>query len=197
MSEFSKFHFRTVCFSTNYKNFSSVSILRQYFMTSQCFDINYVKEYHINFKHKITLEHSGQVEVSNTYYEISSFTKPNAACEKADCSIIFFDLESNESIREINKILKYISENCDRDKKVFLITIYTNEENFQNFSDDNVKSLFANNNIKNYYILNVNMDSSEELVKTIDNITQEIIQDKIDLINLMDSSDHSSKCIII
>ena len=41
------------------------------------------------------------------------------------------------------------------------------------------------------------MDSSDELVKTIDNITQEIIQDKIDLINLMDTNDSSSKCIII
>jgi len=197
MTDFSKFNFRPVCFSTNFQNFSSVSILRQYFMTSQCFNINYVKEYHITFKNKITLESSGQVEVSNTFYEISSFTKSNPVCEKADCFLIFFDLESNESFREINKILKYINDNCDREKKVFMIAIYTNEENFQNFSDDNVKSLFANNNLKNYYILNVNMDSSDELVKTIDNITQEIIQDKIDLINLMDTNDSSSKCIII
>ena len=197
LSDSSKLSFRPVSFSSNFSNFSSVSILRQYFMTSQCYDINYIKEYHITFKHKITFEKSGQVEISNTFYEISSFSKANNACNKADCFIIFYDLESNESIRELNKILKFINETCDKEKKIFLVAIYTNIEYFNKFSEDNIKSYFTHNNLNNYSILSVNMDSSDDLVKTLDSIAEETLKEKLNSSKILDSDNSKSKCLII
>ena len=197
MSESSKLSFHTVCFSTNFSNFSSVSIMRQYFMTSQCFDINYVKEYHIKFKHKITFEKAGKIEVTNSFYEISSFTKANQACEKADSFIIFFDLENNESIRELTKILKYINETCNKEKKIYLVAIYTNNENLNNFSENNVKQYFSHNSLNNYNILKVNMDSSDELVQTIDNLTEETLNEKMSANKMMENDNSHSKCNII
>ena len=197
MLETSKLSFHTVCFSTNFSNFSSVSIMRQYFMTAQCFDINYAKEYHIKFKHKIEFEKLGQIEIANSFYEISSFTKTNQACEKADCFIIFYDLENNESIRELTKILKYINETCDKEKKIYLLAIYTNYENMNNFSENNVKPYFSHNSLNNYSINTVNMDSSDELVETIDSLTEETLKEKMNANKMMDYDNSHSKCIII
>ena len=197
MSDNSKLSFRPVCFSTNYSNFSSVSILKQYFMSCQCSDIKYIKDYHINYKHKITYEKSGQVEIAYTFYEISSFAKSNTACEKADCFIIFYDLESNESLRELNKILKYMNDNCDNEKKIYLVTIYTNVEYLNNFSEDNVKSYFTHNNLNNYNIISVNMDSSDELAKAFDSITEETLKEKMSSNKLLDMDVSKSNCLII
>ena len=194
--DYSKLPFRPVCFSTNYSNFSSVSILKQYFMSSSCSDINYIKDYHINFKHKINFEKSGQVEIAYTFYEISSFAKSNTACEKADCFIIFYDLENNDSIRELNIILKYIAFKY-KEKKVYLIAIYTNIENAKNFSEDNIRAYFTKNNLKNNNILKLNMDSSDELVHTMDSITEETLKEKFSSNNLLDFDNSKSKCIII
>ena len=195
--DFSKVPFRPVCFSTNFSNFSSVSILKQYFMSSSCSDINYIKDYHINFKHKINFEKSGQVEIAYTFYEISSFTKTNQACEKADCFIIFYDLENNESLRELTKILKYINETCDKERKIYLIAIYTNYENMSKFSENNVKPYFSHNSLNNYSILTVNMDSSDELVETIDLLTEETLKEKLNANKMLDYDNSHSKCYII
>ena len=197
MLETSKLSFHTVCFSTNFSNFSSVSIMRQYFMTSQCVDINYVKENHIKFKHKIEFEKIGPIEIANSFYEISSFTKASQACEKADCFIIFYDLENNESMRELTKILKYINETCDKEKKIYLVAIYTNNENLNNFSENNVKPYFSHNCLNNYSILKVNMDSSDELVQTIDNLTEETLNEKMNANKMMENDNSHSKCNII
>ena len=196
MSDNSKLSFRPVCFSTNYSNFSSVSILKQYFMSCQCSDIKYIKDYHINYKHKITYEKSGQVEIAYTFYEISNYSKDNPACERADCFIIFYDLENNDSIRELNIILKYISFKY-KEKKVYLIAIYTNIENANNFSEDNIRAYFTKNNLKNNNILKLNMDSSDELVHTMDSITEETLKEKFSSNNLLDFDNSKSKCIII
>ena len=195
----SKYNFRTVSFSTNYTNFSSISIMKQYFMTTDCSDINYIKDYHVEFKHKLLLENGQQMLSINSFYEISSFSKANRICDKADCFIIFFDLENNESLLELNKILKYIKETCDNEKKIFLINIFTNENDIKsNFTQDNIKSCFSNCSLNNYSINTVNMDSSEELAKNIDSITEEILQEKKSLNSgNFDLDNSKSGCLII
>ena len=194
----SEIDFRAVCFSTNNPKYSSISVMKQYILMSECSDTNYLKEYHVQFKHKLLLENGTQLEYSNSYYEISSLSKSNKICDKADCFIIFFDLENTESIMELNKILKYISDTCDPEKKIFLIDIFTVENNIKsNFTEENLKGYFSNNNLNNYDIAKVNMDSSEELVKVIDSITKEVLQEKKMLNKNMDIDNSKSKCLII
>ena len=195
----SEIHFRTICFSTNYSTYSSISIIKQYLMIADCSDINYLKENHVQFKHKLLLENGSNMEYTNSYYEISSFSKGNKLCDKADCFIIFFDLENNDSIRELNKILKFINETCDNEKKIYLISIFTTENNIKNnYTEDNIKTYFSNYNLQNYDIYKVNMDSSEDLAKVIDSLTEEILQDKKMIGNkLFDLDNSKSNCLII
>ena len=196
MSSEKKFH--TVCFSTNFSNFSSISVMKQYFMTTDCLDTNYLKENHVEFKHKISFQNGTEMLVHNSYYEISSFSKVSQACNKAECFIIFFDLEHNESLIELNKILKYLKEANDGDKKIFLINIYTSENNIKsNLTEESVKNCFSNHSFSNYEISTVNMDSSDELSKAIDKLTEVTIQEKIDAINAKDMDNSKSGCLII
>ena len=194
----SEIHFRTICFSTNYSTYSSISIIKQYLMIADCSDINYLKENHVQFKHKLLLENGSNMEYTNSYYEISSFSKGNKLCDKADCFIIFFDLENNDSIRELNKILKFINETCDNEKKIYLISIFTTENNIKNnYTEDNIRTYFSNYNLQNYDIYKVNMDSSEDLAKVIDSLTEEILQDKKMIGNkLFDLDNSKSNCLI-
>ena len=91
-------NFRAVCFSTNFSNYSAIVIMKQYFLIADCSDINYLKDYHLQFKHKLLLENGAQLEYTNSYYEISNFSKSNPICDKADCFLIFFDLENSDSV---------------------------------------------------------------------------------------------------
>ena len=172
--------------------------MKQYILMSDCSDINYLKDYHVQFKHKLLFENGSQLENTNSYYEITSLSKSNKMCDKADCFIIFFDLENTESIMELNKILKFISDTCDPEKKIYLINIFTIESNIKsNFNEENIKGYFSNYNLNNFDISKVNMDSSEELVKVIDSLTKELMQEKKMSNKIMGIDNSNSKCLII
>ena len=193
----SSYKFHTACFSTNSDNFNFTSIIKQYLLTANCFDINYLNDNHIEFKNKILLDNEKKISVHNSYYEISSFSKINSICNIVECLIIFFDLEFNESLIELNKILKHIQGPTSENKKIFLIKIYTNESNIkQNLDEESI-----NNSFSNYYlnseIFTVNMDSSDELVGVIDKLTKITIQEKIDSNNDKNLGNSQSNCLII
>jgi hypothetical protein len=136
----------------------------------------------IEFKNKIVLENEDEILVHNTYYEISSFSESIQIFNKVECLIIFFDLEFNESLIELNKILKHIDGSSFSDKKIFVIKIYTNNNNIEsNLDEESIKNCFSNYSLNNYEIVStVNMDSSDELVEAIDKLTQIAIEEKIE-----------------
>ena len=195
-----KISFNAICFSTNYQNFNSILIMKQYFMSTECLDIEYTKNIQVDFVHKLLGENGSKLECKNRYIEIFPLSKNNKINEKADCYIIFFDLENSESLVELNKILSFISDFGDSYKKIYVVNIYTNERNIKsNLSEDNIKVYFGKYVLSNFDISIVNMDSSDELVKVIDSITEDTLQDKnLFKINKNEDSDKSkSFCIII
>ena len=175
MSRTIKFH--TACFSTNLNNFSLTSIIKQYLLTADFSDMKDSED--------------------NTYYEISSFSESIQIFNKVECLIIFFDLEFNESLIELNKILKHIDGSSFSDKKIFVIKIYTNNNNIEsNLDEESIKNCFSNYSLNNYEIVStVNMDSSDELVGTIENLTKETIQEIEGNNSTFDNS--QSHCLII
>ena len=195
-----KLSFAAACFSTNYQNSSTISIMKQYFMSTECLDIEYFKNIQVDFTHKLLGENGSKIECRNTYIEIYPLIKTNKMNDKIDCYIIFFDLENSESLIELNKILNFISLNGDVNTKVYVINIYTNEKNIKsNLTEENINVYFGKYSIMNYDISNANLDSSDELVKVIDSITEDTLQDK----NLfrgnkvLDSDRSKSLCLII
>ena len=194
---FSSNKFHTACFCTNSDNFNFTSIIKQYLLTADCSDMKDSEDNHIEFKNKIVLENEDEILVRNTYYEISSFSESVQIFNKVECFIIFFDLEFNESLIELNKILKHIDGSSFSDKKIFLIKIYTNNNNIgSDLDEESIKNCFSNYSL-NSEIFTVNMDSSDELVGVIDKLTQVTIQEKIDSSNDKNLGNSQSNCLII
>ena len=193
--------FEVVCFSTNYSNFSSISIMKQYFMSTECLDIEYKDENKINFKHTLVVgNNNAHVECNNSYLELTSSSKNEKVSEDTDYFIIFFDLENDESLVELSKICKVISDLSESDKKLYVINIYTNEKNVKcSISEDNAPQFLGRYMLNNYDIYTVNMDAPDELPKIIDSITKDALYEK-NMINsnIKDPSSDKSKsgCII-
>ena len=175
-----KFTFDAVCFSTNYNNFSSISIMKQYFMSTECSEVNYENDNKVVFKHELIAGNNNiHIECLNTYLEVSPTSKNVKIKEDTDCFIIFFDLENSESLVELSKILKIISDISELDRKIYIISIYTNENNIKsNINEDNAPSFFGRYMLNNYDFYTVNMDSANELAENIDKITKEVLQEK-------------------
>ena len=193
--------FEVVCFSTNYSNFSSISIMKQYFMSTECLDIEYKDENKINFKHTLVVgNNNAHVECNNFYLELTSTSKNEKVSEDTDCFIIFFDLENDESLVELSKICKVISDLSESDKKLYVINIYTNENNVKcSINEDNAPQFLGRYMLNNYDIYTVNMDAPDELPKIIDTITKDALYEK-NMINsnIKDPESDKSKsgCII-
>ena len=195
-----KLIFNAYCFSTNNSNFNTINVMKQYFMSTECSEISYIKNTCVKFIHKLLAENGTKVDCHNTYIEIYPLSKSNKISDKNDCYIIFFDLEFNDSLNELNKILNYISNGGNHDKKIYLINIYTNEKYIkEDLTEENIKVYFGKYFITNYDISIVNMDSSDEIVKVIDSLTEDTLQDK----NLFDGNKNvdmdksKSRCLII
>ncbi len=171
--------FNAACFSTNYQNLNSITIMKQYFMSTECLDIVYVKNYQVEFVHKLLGENGSKMECKNIYKEIDLSSKNNKVEENPDCYIIFFDLENSESLIELNKILNFISLNDDSNGKIYVINIYTNEKNIKsNLTEENINVYFGKYSLLNYDISIVNLDTSDELVKVIDSLTEDTLEEK-------------------
>ena len=171
--------FNAACFSTNYQNLNSITIMKQYFMSTECLDIVYVKNCQVEFVHKLLGENGSKMECKNIYKEIDLSSKNNKIDENPDCYIIFFDLENSESLIELNKILNFISLNDDSNGKIYVINIYTNEKNIKsNLTEENINVYFGKYSLLNYDISIVNLDTSDELVKVIDSLTEDTLEEK-------------------
>ena len=170
-------------------------------MSTECLDIEYKDENKINFKRTLVVgNNNAHVECNNSYLELTSSSKNEKVSEDTDCFIIFFDLENDESLVELSKICKVISDLSESDKKLYVINIYTNEKNVKcSISEDNAPQFLGRYMLNNYDIYTVNMDAPDELPKIIDSITKDALYEK-NMINsnIKDPSSDKSKsgCII-
>ena len=174
-----KFSFEAICFSTNNVNFTSISIMKQYFMSTICSDIRYISNHNVTFKHNLIVGNNN-IECQNSYIEITPTVKNCKINKESDCFIIFYDLEYNDSLTEFFKIIKMISNLGFTDKKLYIIGIYTNENNKK---DDDIFENEISKCLEQYLITDpdfsqVNIEESEDFAKKIDKITIECLQNK-------------------
>ena len=193
-----KCNMEAICFSTNFQ-FSAIQIIKQYFMSTSCFDIIYDKDFNVTFTHKILLGNNNPIDCQISYTEISSLSKNITFNDENDCFIIFYDLEYSDSLVELNKILKMLSDLGDCDKKIYVVTLYTNKKNIKcNLNEEDAQSYFGRYMINNYEIYIVDMESQNDLPNNIDKITIDVLQEK----KLIDSKElendkSKSMCLII
>ena len=105
----------------------------------------------------------------------------------------FFDLEYNDSLSELNKILKILQVLSKNDLKLFIITFYTEEKEIKKkLNEDNIKNQLDRYGFNNFSLDKMNMDKPDEIIKTIDKITIETLQDK-NLLNLEEIEGNQDK----
>ena len=199
-------------FSTNNNNEkkSLKSLIKAFSETKENSEIINLNNFQYELTHKILNENGNKFTCKNTFIEIQLTEKNLQIYTTIDCYIIFLDLENNESLIEIGKILNYLTQ-VDTDinyKKIYLINFFTNQNNIQsNLTEENIKLYFNKYELENYDISDLDLtDSNTELVKIIESISVETLEDK-NIINdgiimnrqnnnyLSDDKDRS-KCVI-
>ena len=199
------FSFEAICLCTNYENFSSILVLKQYFMSTNCSDIKYITNNNVTFKHTLIVGNKNKktnIECKHSYIEMTPVSKNVTINDEIDCFIIFFDLEYYDSLSELYKIIKIISDLGITDKTFYIIGIYTNEKNKK--SDDKyenaIKKYLEDFSINDFDLSQVNMEKSEEFANKIDKITIECLQNKKLLNNYtkdLQNDKSKSQCLII
>ena len=192
--------FNSDCFSTNFTNFSPMKILNLYFMSAECSDINRIEDYKVTFRHKLNVAQNKEIECKNTYSQISINKKGYKLEKEIDCFIIFFDLEYNDSLSELNKILKNLQTLSKNDLKLFIVSFFTDEKEIKKkLKEDNIRAQIDRYSFNNPSLIKMNMDKPDDIIRTIDKITIETLQEK-NLLNfdeLEESKDKSfSICMI-
>ena len=194
-----EYTFEAICYSTNYKNFSSMKVLNQYFMSAECQEINHIDEFNVTFNKKLKIADNKEIECMNSYFEIVP-TKSIKLKKTADCFIIFFDLEYNDSLGELNKILKNLANLGTNDKKLIIVRFYMEEKDIKTNSDEkSIPNILDKYGFSIFDISKINLNSPEQIISTIDKITLDTLQDKnlIQCDNLDDKNDKSeSFCLI-
>ena len=132
--------------------------------------------------HKILNENGNKFTCKNIFIEINLSEKYSHIYSMIDCYIIFLDLENNESLIELEKILNYLTQ-VDTDinyKKIYLINFFYNQNKIQsNLTEENIKLYFDKYELENYDISDLDLtDSNSELVKIIESISVETLEDK-------------------
>ena len=195
-----EYNFDAICFSTNPANFNAMSILNQYFMSALCSDINKINENKVTFGHKLHISNNKEIDCKNSYFEVSLCKKGVKIKNKTDCFIIFLDLEYNDSLNELNKILKNLQKLSKNDQQLYIVNFFTDEKLInKKIKDDNIAKLLGNLGFNNYDIYKMNMTIPEEIIKIIDKITLETLQEKnlIDFQNIEESAHRSESICII
>ena len=189
--------FRVAAFSTNFENFSPITLIRQFFVSTVCKNISYIKDNHVEFEH--VLEDSTAIHTN--FIAISNLEKSYNVCSCADCYIIFVDLELKESMEKLEEIINYIKVKCNDDKKVYVLGIYTKAENIQNnFKEETFKDYLDTTKLYCEY-LEVCLELTVELVKIFEKIIQDALEAKKELKNLQgglgDDMSKSGICLMI
>ena len=168
--------------SNNNEKKSLKSLIKAFSETKENSEINYHNDSQYELTYKILNENGNTFSCKNIFIEIKLSEKNLQIYTTIDCYIIFLYLENNESLIEIGKILNYLTQ-VDTDinyKKIYLINFFTNQNNIQsNLTEENIKLYFNKYELENYDISDLDLtDSNNELVKIIESISVETLEDK-------------------
>ena len=187
-----------VCFSTDNEAYKPMSIIRQYLIFEECKNVKY-KEDSVEYNHNLNKDNN---YVHFKFYEILDIDKSNSKCNFADSYLILINLEKVDIFGQIDSIFNYIQNNGNSDKKIYIIGLYMNANNIKDeYKEENIKEYLEQQNT-NYEYSEVNFDSTNELIKIIDFISNDTIKTKKNYIkqnnnnNEHDNDQSGSKCFI-
>ena len=171
----SKPTFRVASFSTNFEAYPPMEIIKIFFKSAVCDNISYVNDDQVKFEHML----NEKVCFTN-FVQISNLNATHSFLKCADCVIVFVDLEKEKSFENLEIIITYIKNNCRLERKVYILGIYSNVDKIQpELKEESINEFVDSKNIY-YDYLELNLESSIDLVKIVEFISQEAIENKSD-----------------
>ena len=169
--------FTIICFSTDNELYRPMTLIRQYLVNEECSNVKYIKEegveYDHNFKKDNNYDHF-------KFFELINLDKSNPKCNLADSYLILINLEKEDIFEQSDLILTYIQNNGNIDKKIYIVGLYINANNIKDeYKEDNIKEYLDQQKF-NYEYSEINFDSSNELIRIIDFISNDTIKIKKD-----------------
>ena len=167
--------FTIICFSTDIELYKPMSIIRQYLVSEECSNVKYIKDEGVEYYHKLNKDNnSGNFK----FFELINLDKSNSRCNLADSYLILINLEKEEIFEQTDLIFNYIQNNGNADKKIYIVGLYINANNIKDeYKEDNIKEYLDQQKF-NYDYSEINFDSSNELIRIIDFISNDTIKIK-------------------
>lgn len=184
---------RIGAFSTNIDSISPIAILRQFFTYSECRNVSYIKESHVEFEH--ALQDDGDV-CHIIYIEVSNYEKKNSVLSCGDGFIIFVDLEDKQSFSILQSIVDYIKLKSNG-KKLYVVGIYSLVDNIQKGLEDSVFKGFLDKAGLPYEYSEVSSESQVDIVKLFDKMVQDCLDNKSKGQDRDDFAISGKQCLII
>ena len=188
---------KVLTFSTNNEKKNTFSILKDFFISSNCSRLRSKSNNHIQFHHTL----KNYVQFRTELLEITDYTKDYEFNQYVDTILVFIDLEDPELKVKLNSILAYLYQMCDLGKYnnlVGIFFIFIEGKNMEYMKDIKKK---VNNKMKEYF------KGVEDMVKFVklndknsyDSIITEAINNKADKEGIFLSNNNmcESNCLII
>ena len=128
-----------------------------------------MKESSINFYYKINTR-----KISISFHQIINFDNDNKyICNLTDSYLILIDLEDDNTYQNLERIIDIMMNYCDLEKTVFVLGLYSNAQKIKNeLNEESVKEFLEEKRLI-YEYLESNIESNNDLNKTIDFIIVE------------------------
>ena len=169
--------FLIICFSIDNELYKPMTIIRQYLICEECSNVKYLKD-GVEYDHNLNKDNK---YAHFKFIEILNIDKSNPKCNLADSYFISINLEKEEIFEQLDSIFNYIQNNGNTDKKIYVIGFYINVNNIKDdYKEDNIKE-YLDQQKCNYEYSELNFDSTNELVKMIDFISNDTIKIKKDI----------------
>ena len=156
-------------FTTNLKLFEPISILKKFMESTNQTKKKVTKENPLNFNYKIN-----DKKILLSFHQITDFTQEKLdICYFADSYLIIIDLENDNTYKNLEEIIIFMRNLCDLEKTVFVLGLYSNTQKTKNnLNEENVIEFLEEKRLI-YEYFESNIDSINDLNKTIDFILKE------------------------
>ena len=161
--------YNVLCFTTNLELFEPISILKQFMESTNQTKKKLNKENPLNFNYKIN-----EKKILLSFHQINDFTQEKSdICYFADSYLIIIDLENDNTYKNLDEIIIFMKNLCDLEKTVLVLGLYSNAEKTRNnLNEENVTEYLEEKRLI-YEYFESNIDSINDLNKTIDFILKE------------------------
>ena len=192
--------FFIICFTTDIDAYRPMTIIRQYVICEECSNVKYIKEEGVEYDHHFNKDLKFR---HFKFIEILNIDKLNSKCIFADSYLLFINLEKEDIFEQMDLIYNYIQNNGNTDRKIYVLGLYMNKSNIKDeYKEEKIREYLEQQKLNCEYS-ELNFDSTNDLVKTIDFISCDTIKNKKNIEQIknkknndLENGQSNSKCII-